>query len=159
MSKDRLTRIKSGIIYTEEKVKTLANHDTLLKLGCDCAVVFFNTPEVQTVKKQGRPRLSAPTKIWFLGRVYRMRRKIINRWIEYIDPVDLLDRPNNVEVGLCWYQKSAELKWSYDLTDHTMVELDTVIALANLRYDAEADTYKLHPSDEKVFNDFITKNP
>ena len=51
LSKDRLTRIKSGIIYTEEKVKTLANHDTLLKLGCDCAVVFLNTPEAQTMKK------------------------------------------------------------------------------------------------------------
>jgi hypothetical protein len=37
--------------------------------------------------------------------------------------------------------------------------LDTVIALANLTYDAEINTYKLHPSDEKVFNDFITKNP
>ena len=159
LSKDRLTRIKSGIIYTEEKVKTLANRDTLLKLGCACSVVFFNTPEVQTVKKRGRPRLSAPTKMWFLGRVYRMRRKIINRWVEYRNPVDLLDRPNNVEVGLYWYQKSAELKWSYDLTNHTMVELDTVIVLANLRYDAKANTYKLHPSDEKVFNDFITKNP
>jgi hypothetical protein len=31
------------------------------------------------------------------------RQKIINRWVEYIDPIDLLDRPNNVEVGLCWY--------------------------------------------------------
>jgi hypothetical protein len=41
----------------------------------------------------------------------------------------MLDRPNNVEVGLCWYQKSAGLKWSYDLTNHIMVELDTVIAL------------------------------
>ena len=51
LSKDKLTRIKSGIIYIEEKVKTLANHDTLLKLGCNCAVVFLNTPEVQTVKK------------------------------------------------------------------------------------------------------------
>jgi hypothetical protein len=70
-----------------------------------------------------------------------------------------LDHPNNVEVGLCWYQKFAGLKWSYDLTDHIMVELDTVIALANLTYDAETDTYKLHPSDDKVFNDFITKNP
>jgi hypothetical protein len=60
-----------------------------------------------------------------------------------------LDRPNNAEVGLCWYQKSARLKWSYDLTDHiNMVELDTVIALANLTYDVETDTYKLHPSDE-----------
>jgi hypothetical protein len=46
------------------------------------------------------------------------RRKIINCWVEYIDPIDLLDHPNNVEVGLCWYQKSAGLKWSYDLTYH-----------------------------------------
>jgi hypothetical protein len=37
--------------------------------------------------------------------------------------------------------------------------MDTVIALANLTYDVETDMYKLHPSDEKVFNDFITKNP
>jgi hypothetical protein len=55
--------------------------------------------------------------------------------------------------------KTARLKWSYDLTDHIMVELDTIIALANLTYDAETDTYELHPSDEKVFNNFITKNP
>ena len=40
-----------------------------------------------------------------------------------------------------------------------MVELDTVIALANLTYDAETDTYERHPSDERVFNDFITKIP
>jgi hypothetical protein len=46
------------------------------------------------------------------------------------------------------YQKSARLKWSYDLTNHIMVELDTVIALANLTYDVETDTYELHPSDE-----------
>jgi hypothetical protein len=71
----------------------------------------------------------------------------------------LVGPPNNVEVGLCWYQKSPELKWSYDLTDHVMVELDTAITLASLTYDAEINTYKLHPSDEKVFNDFIIKNP
>ena len=130
-----------------------------MKLGCDCAVVFLNTLEVQTVKKRGKPRLSAPTKIWFLGRVYKMRRKITNCWVEYRDPIGLLDRPNNVEVGLSWYQKSAGLKWSYDFTYHIMVELDTVIALANLMYDVETYTYELHPSDEKVFNDFITKNP
>jgi hypothetical protein len=31
--------------------------------------------------------------------------------------------------------------------------------LAIFMYDDETNTYKLHPSDEKVFNDFITKNP
>ena len=40
-----------------------------------------------------------------------------------------------------------------------MVELDTFIALANLTYDVETYMYELHPSDEKIFNDFITKIP
>jgi hypothetical protein len=40
-----------------------------------------------------------------------------------------------------------------------MVELDTVIALANLTYVPETYTYEPHSSDEKVFDDFITKNP
>ena len=31
------------------------------------------------------------------------------------------------------------------------MELDMVIALANLTYDVETYTYELHPSDEKVF--------
>jgi hypothetical protein len=70
-----------------------------------------------------------------------------------------LERPNNVEFILCWYQKFAGLKWSYDLTYHIIVELDMVISLANLTYDVETDMYELHPSDEKVFNDFITENP
>jgi hypothetical protein len=34
-----------------------------------------------------------------------MRRKFGNRWVEYRDPFDLMDRPSNVEIGLCWYQK------------------------------------------------------
>jgi hypothetical protein len=71
----------------------------------------------------------------------------------------VFDRPNNAEVGLCWYQKFAGLKWSYDLTNYIMVELNSVIALANLTYDVETNMYELHPSDEKVFNNFITKNP
>ena len=58
----------------------------------------------------------------------------------------LVGPPNNVEVGLCWYQKSPELKWSYDLTYHIMVELDVVIALANLTYDVETDTQVMKKS-------------
>jgi len=73
-------------------------------------------------------------------------RKKINRWVEYRDHIYLLDRPNNVEVCLCWYQKSAWLKWSYDLTYHIMVELDVVIALANLTYDVETDTQVMKKS-------------
>ena len=47
LSKDRLTRIKSGIIYTEEKVKTQANHDTLLKLVVIVQLYFLIHPKLK----------------------------------------------------------------------------------------------------------------
>jgi hypothetical protein len=34
-----------------------------------------------------------------------MHRKFGNRWVEYRDPIDLMDRSSNMEIGLCWYQK------------------------------------------------------
>ena len=51
LSKDRLTRIRAGILYMKPKLLSVGNHDTLLKLGCDCGVCFLNTPEAKTVKK------------------------------------------------------------------------------------------------------------
>ena len=41
----------------------------------------------------------------YLGRDYGMRKKIANKWVEYRELVDLLDRPSQMEIGLCWYQK------------------------------------------------------
>ena len=66
-----------------------------------------------------------------------MRCKIGNRWIEYRQPIDLLDRPSNMEIGLCWYQNKNGSMWTYDLTDHLMVELETIIALATMTYIVE----------------------
>ena len=103
LSKDRLTRIKASILYMKPKLLTAANHDTMLNLGCDCGVCFLNTLEARIVKKHGRPKKLAPIKVWFVGRVYRMRRKFGNRWVEYRDPIDLMDHPSNMEIGLCWY--------------------------------------------------------
>ena len=37
-----------------------------------------------------------------------MRRKFGNRWVEYRDPIDLMDHPSNMEIGLCWYQKGQQ---------------------------------------------------
>lgn len=78
-----------------------------------------------------------------------MRQKINKRSVEYRDPIALLDSPNNIEVYLTWYQNSTCLKSTSNLTYHLMVDYDTIIALANLTY-TETDTYKLHPSEEKV---------
>ena len=51
LSKDRLTRIKAGILYMKPKLLSVGNHDILLKLGYDCGVCFLNTHEAKTVKK------------------------------------------------------------------------------------------------------------
>lgn len=48
---------------------------------------------------------------------------------------------------------------TYNLTNHVMFDLDIVIALANLTYDVERDIYELHPSDERIIDDFGGLNP
>ena len=43
----------------------------------------------------------APINAWFVGRVYRICRKFVNYWVEYRDPIDLMDCSSNMEIGLC----------------------------------------------------------
>ena len=47
--------------------------------------------------------------------------KLVDLWMKYRDPIDLLDRPSNMEIGLFGYQKGTNNKWTYNLTDHLMV--------------------------------------
>ena len=51
-----------------------------------------------------------------------------NYCVEYGDPIDLMDRPPNIEIGLCWYQKGTNNMWTYNDTDHLMKNLETMIA-------------------------------
>ena len=51
--------------------------------------------------------------------------------------------------------KRYELLWTYDLTDHITVDLETIIALATITFVIEKNLYELRPTDEKVFNGFI----
>ena len=43
----------------------------------------------------------------------------------------------------------------YNLTNHLMIKLETIIALATMTYSVETNLYELHPRDEQVLNDFI----
>jgi hypothetical protein len=45
--------------------------------------------------------------------------------------------------------------WTYDLTNHLMVGLKTIIALSTLTYIVESNLDELHLMNEHVFNDFI----
>ena len=46
----------------------------------------------------------------------------------------------------------------YNLTDHLMIDLETIIALAFMTYIIDLNTYELHPGDEKVFKRFINES-
>jgi hypothetical protein len=59
-----------------------------------------------------------------------------------------------MEIGLCWYQNGTNNKWTYNFTNHLVVDLEMIIALASMTYIVDLD-YELHPGDDKVFNNFI----
>ena len=75
---------------------------------------------------------------------------------DYHNDIDLLDRPDGVELQFCWYNKiKGKCLYKYDLTDHLFVQLESVIATTNLSYNNKNDTYKLEESDHKIFSDFV----
>ena len=89
----------------KHKLHTATNHDIVSILGYDCGVCFFNTLKAIIVIKRHRPKQLAPIKVWFVWRMYRLQRKFGNLGVEYKDLIDLMDRPINMENGLCWYLK------------------------------------------------------
>ena len=86
-----------------------------------------------------------------------MRRKFGNHWVEYRDPIDLMDCPSNMEIGLSWYQKGTNNKWTYDIIDHLMIDLEAMIASTSMIYIVDLYAYELHPEDEKAFNAFLNE--
>ena len=71
-----------------------------------------------------------------------MCRKVGNGWIEYRQPIDLLEWPSNIELRVCWYQNKNGPMWTYALTYHLMLE-ETIIALASMTYVVELNLYEL----------------
>lgn len=45
--------------------------------------------------------------------------------------------------------------WTYDMTNHLMIKLETIMALATMTYIVKTKLYELHPTDEQMFNGFI----
>ena len=77
--------------------------------------------------------------------------------MESRDSIDLMDHSSNMEIDSYWYQKGTNNKCTYDLTDHLMVDLQTIITLASITYIVDLDTYELYLGDEKVLIDFTYK--
>ena len=93
---------------------------------------------------------------WYIGRVQRIRKKDGNRVFDYHNDIDLLDRPEGVELQCCWYNRiKGQRMYKYDSTDHLFIQIESVIATANLSYNIKNDTYKLEEGDHRIFEDFI----
>ena len=45
-------------------------------------------------------------------------------WVECKYLINLMDRPPIMWVGLRWYQKGSNNKWTYDHTDHLTIDLE-----------------------------------
>jgi hypothetical protein len=58
-----------------------------------------------------------------------------------------------MEIGLCWYQKGTNNKWTYNLTNHLMIDFrnNNYIDFYDL------DAYELYARNENVFNNFINE--
>ena len=80
-------------------------------------------------------------------------------WLDYIVWFFILDETRQMynflitlsymDIGLYWYQKGTINKWTYDLTNHLMVDLETIIALATMTYIAKLDVYEFPPRMKK----------
>ena len=96
----------------------------------------------------------APIKVWFVGRVLGMLRNLGNSCVKYSNPIDLMDRQSNMEIDLCWYRQGTNNKWTYNLTNHLIVDLKTKIALASMTYTINFDGCIRHLGDGIFFNEF-----
>ena len=73
-----------------------------------------------------------------------MHRKFGNCWSEYTDPIHLMNRSSNMEIGLCWYKKKPNQQSTYDLSNYLMMDLEIIIGLASMLYIAYLEGYELH---------------
>ena len=56
----------------------------------------------------------------------------------------------NMEIGLCWFEKGTNKKWTCDLVGHSMIDLEIIIVLAFMACIVDVDVYELHTSDESL---------
>ena len=103
--------------------------------------MLFESESIAVAERTTRKGVSQSTKYdissgtWYIGRVQRIRKKDGNRVFDYHNGVDLLDRPEGVELQCCWYNRiKRKHMYKYDSTDHLFIQLESVIATTNLSY-------------------------
>jgi len=107
LSKDRLTKVRNGVYFRRDERAPKKGASIGFVFGSDC-VVLFESKSICVVGCATRKGVSRSTKqgvsfgIWYIGRVQRIRNKDGNRVFDYHNDIDVLDRPEGVELQLCW---------------------------------------------------------
>ena len=51
--------------------------------------------------------------------------------------------------------KGTNNKWTYNLIDHWMKNIEIMVSLASMTYVVDLDAYELHPGDEKCLTTLL----
>ena len=94
LSNDRLTKNKFGMLYVKPKVQLfwVGDNNYLLKLGCNWKGNSWRSEK----KGKNKSTKTLTIKTWYLDKMYGMCHTNGNRWTEYQQSMDLLDRPSNM---------------------------------------------------------------
>ena len=156
LSKDWLTQIKASIL---NEAQTPYCHKSwyYVKSWLWLWSVFVEHTWSSIYPKHGRPNKLGFVCWEHFGGFVRCVENSINHRVEYRDPIDFVDHPSNMKIGLSWFQKGTNNKWTYNLMDHLMADLEAITAIASMTYFVDLDANELHLGDEKVFNSFINE--
>ena len=109
--------------------------------------MLFENDSIDVVERTTIKGVSQSTKhgvssgTWYIGRVQRIRNKDDNRVFDYHNDIDILDRPEGVELQCCWYNRiKGQRMYKYDSTYHLFIQLESVIANTNLSCNIKNDT-------------------
>ena len=138
LSKDRLTKVRNGVYFRRDERAPKKGVAIGFGIG-SYYVVLFERNSITIVERTKRKSVSQSTKhdvssgTWYIGRVQRIRKKDSNRVFDYHNDINLLDRPEGVKLQCCWYNRiKGQRMYKYDSTDHLFIQLESVIATANL---------------------------
>ena len=110
LSKDILTKVRNGVYFRRYESPPKKGVAIGFGIGSDCTMLF-ESEDIVVAERTTRKGVSQSTKhgvscgTWYIWRVQGIRKKDGKRVFDYHNDIDLLDRPKDVEIQWCWYNR------------------------------------------------------
>ena len=146
------------MLYVKPKVRPsrAKTNNYSLKLGCyhKASFIFQGVVEGVKNKEASWPNNQPPRLGLQEGSIVYTTKSAIGD-LNIRQPIDLLDQPSNMEIGLYWYENKNGSMLTYDLTYHSMLEVRNHHWINYNDVYCKKKIVLLTLIDEHVFNDFI----